>query len=156
MKKTHLFKHTLMEKQNFKNHARYYPFHHFVITPLTLILLGWTVAKADFSTSDSTSASIYQLLIALILTLLPLLARIYALKVQNRMILNEMRIRYFHLTGNPFYEKEDHLKLGQIIALRFASDEELVDLMEKSIEKGLSPKEIKLQIKNWKGDYRRV
>ena len=145
-----------MEKQNFKNHARYYPFHHFVITPLTLILLGWTISKSDFSTSEATSASLYQLLIALILVLLPLLARLYALKLQNRMILNEMRIRYFHLTGTPFYEKENQLKMGQIIALRFASDAELLELMDKSIQKGLSPKEIKLQIKNWKGDYRRV
>ncbi len=145
-----------MEKQNFKNHARYYPFHHFVITPLTLVLLGWTISRSNFSTSESTVESLYELLIAIILILLPLLARLYALKLQNRMILNEMRIRYFHLTGNSFYEKEDRLKLGQIIALRFASDEELLDLMEKSIEKGLTPKEIKLQIKNWKGDYRRV
>ncbi len=145
-----------MEKQNFKNHARYYPFHHFVITPLTLILLGWTISRSNFSTSASTVESLYELLIAIILILLPLLARLYALKLQNRMILNEMRIRYFHLTGNPFYEKENLLKLGQIIALRFASDEELQDLIEKSIEKGLSPKEIKLKIKNWKGDYRRV
>ncbi|MCU0402243.1 MAG: DUF6526 family protein [Algoriphagus sp.] len=145
-----------MKQQNFKNHARYYPLHHFVITPLTLILFGWTMAKADFTTPQSTSESLYRLLIAIILLLLPILARLYALKIQNRMILNEMRIRYFHLTGNSFYEKENLLKLGQIIALRFASDEELLELIEKSIEKGLKPKEIKLQIKNWKGDYRRV
>lgn len=145
-----------MTPQNYKNHARYYPFHHFIVTPLTLILLGWTIARTNFTSSESSTESLYQLLIALILVLLPLLARIYALKLQNRMILNEMRIRYFHLTGKPFYDKENQLKLGQIIALRFASDEELLVLMEKSIEKGLSPKEIKLQIKNWKGDYRRV
>jgi hypothetical protein len=145
-----------MKQQNFKNHARYYPFHHFIVTPLTLILLGWTIVKTDFSTSVTSSESFYRLLIAFIIALLPLLARLYALKLQNRMILNEMRIRYFHLTGKPFYDKENKLKLGQIIALRFASDEELLTLMEKSIEEGLSPKEIKLQIKNWKGDYRRV
>jgi len=145
-----------MTPQNYKNHARYYPFHHFIVTPLTLILLGWTIARTNFTSSESSTESLYQLLIALILVLLPLLARIYALKLQNRMILNEMRIRYFHLTGKPFYGKENQLKLGQIISLRFASDEELLVLMEKSIEKGLSPKEIKLQIKNWKGDYRRV
>jgi hypothetical protein len=145
-----------MKLQNYNNHARYYPFHHFVITPLTLILLGWTVSKSDYSTAENSSESLYQLLIALILVLLPLLARLYALKLQNRMILNEMRIRYFHLTGHSFSEKENQLKLGQIIALRFASDSELPDLMQKAIDKGLSPKEIKKQIKNWKGDYRRV
>ncbi len=67
-----------------------------------------------------------------------------------------MSLRYYHLTGLPFFEKEKQLKLGQIIALRFAGDEELLPLIEKSIKENLRPKEIKLQIKNWKGDYRRV
>jgi hypothetical protein len=110
----------------------------------------------DLSTPESTSDSIYMLLGAAILVLLPLLARIYALKIQNRIILMEMRQRYLHLTGKPFFSKENQLKLGQVIALRFAGDEELLDLMEKAIIQKLSAKEIKLQVKNWRGDYRRV
>lgn len=145
-----------MKIQNYKNHTQYYPFHHFILTPLTLIYLGWTVYKLDFNTSESTNFSIYILLGAVILVLLPLLARIYALKTQNRIILMEMRLRYFHLTGESFYSKEGQLKLGQIIALRFAGDEELLDLMEKAINQNLSSKEIKLQVKNWQGDYRRI
>ena len=90
------------------------------------------------------------------MVLLPLLSRIYALKNQNRIILMEMRQRYFHLTEKSFYPKENQLKLGQIIALRFASDEEFLDLIELAIKDKLKPKEIKLQIKNWQGDYRRV
>ncbi|MCU0402728.1 MAG: DUF6526 family protein [Algoriphagus sp.] len=145
-----------MKPQNYQNHARYYPFHHFIVTPMTLIYLGWTVSRMDFSSSETTSTSIYLLLGALILVLLPLLARIYALKTQNRIILMEMSLRYFHLTGLSFAQKEKQLKLGQIIALRFAGDEELLPLMEKAIHEKLSPKEIKLQVKNWQGDYRRV
>lgn len=110
----------------------------------------------DFSSSEAISDSLYSLIGALIIVMLPLLARLYALKLQNRIILNEMRIRYFHLTGKSFEDEEQKLKLGQIIALRFASDDELIDLMKIAIAKNLSPKEIKLQIKNWKGDYRRV
>lgn len=67
-----------------------------------------------------------------------------------------MSLRYFHLTGSPFYPKENQLKLSQIIALRFAGDEELIELMERAIKEKLSPKEIKQQVKNWQGDYRRV
>jgi hypothetical protein len=145
-----------MKTQNFQNHAQYFAFHHFVLTPLTLILLVWAVVKLDFSSTESTSTSIYSLLVAIILFLLPLLARIYALKLQNRLILNEMRIRYFHLTGSSFEEKESKLKLGQIIALRFASSDELLGLMDKAIHENLSPKEIKMMVKNWQGDYRRV
>lgn len=90
------------------------------------------------------------------MVLLPLLARSYALTLQNRIILNEMRNRYFHLTGKRFDEKERELRLGQIIGLRFASDEELLSLMDRAIAEKLSSKEIKQQIKNWKGDYIRV
>ena len=90
------------------------------------------------------------------LVLLPLLARMYALKLQNRIIINEMRNRYFHLTGKSFEEKELNLRLGQIIALRFAGNDELLGLMDRAIAEKLTAKEIKQQIKNWKGDYIRV
>jgi hypothetical protein len=145
-----------MKPQNYSNHTRYYPFHHFVITPLTLVYLVWTITKLDFTDSSAISESIYSLIGALILFLLPLLARLYALKLQNRLIINEMRARYFHLNGKSFDEMEQNLKVGQIIALRFASDSELLELMKKASDQKLSPKEIKQSIKNWKGDYRRV
>ena len=146
----------IMKPQTYQNHARIYPFHHLIITPLSLIFLGWTIYRMDFSTGESIQTSLYFLLGALLLVMLPLLSRIYALKTQNRIILMEMRLRYFHLTGSPFYPKEKQLRLGQLIALRFAGDEELLDLIEKTITEGLPPKEIKRLVKNWQGDYRRV
>jgi hypothetical protein len=145
-----------MKTQNYGNHTRYNPFQHFVLAPLTLIFLGWTGNKMDFSSTETTLESIYLFIGAIILFLLPLLARLYALKLQNRIILNEMRNRYFHLTGKTFDEKERELRVGQIIGLRFASDEELLNLMERAIAEKLTAKEIKQQIKNWKGDYIRV
>lgn len=145
-----------MKNQNYGNHTRYYPFHHFVLTPLTLIFLGWTVSIMDFSSQETALESAYLFIGAFVLFLLPLLARVYALKLQNRIIINEMRNRYFHLTGKTFDEKEQNLTLGQIIALRFASNEELLGLMDRAIAEKLSAKEIKQQIKNWKGDYIRV
>ncbi|TDQ19160.1 hypothetical protein DFQ04_0977 [Algoriphagus boseongensis] len=145
-----------MKKQNFKNHVRYYPFHHFILTPLTLIYLGWTIYNWDFSTSQGLWDGVYNLIGAIILVLLPFLARIYALNLQNRIILGEIRMRYFHLTGESFEKLENQLKMGQIVALRFASDSELLGLIEKAISKKLSPKDIKSSIQDWKGDYRRV
>jgi hypothetical protein len=145
-----------MKTQNFGNHTRYDPFNHFVLTPLILLFLGWTVSKMDFSSQEATIDSWFLFIGASILFLLPLLVRSYALKLQNRIILNEMRNRYFHLTGKTFDEKERELRLGQIIGLRFASDEELLNLMERAIAEKLTAKEIKQQIKNWKGDYIRV
>lgn len=145
-----------MKNQNYGNHTRYNPFHHFVLTPLTLLFLGWTAGKMDFSSQETSLESAYLFIGALVLFLLPLLARLYALKLQNRIILNEMRNRYFHLTGKTFEEKEQNLKLGQIIALRFAPDNEILSLMDRAIAENLTSKEIKQQIKNWKGDFIRV
>ena len=142
--------------QNFQNHAKYYPFHHFFIMPLALLFLGWTVIKMDFSDSDTISQSIYHLLLALIVLLISYLPRIYALKNQNRIIRLEMRQRFMELAGTTFYEKEKQLSLAQIIALRFAGDDEILDLIEKSINEKNTPNEIKKSIKNWKADHHRV
>lgn len=147
----------LMSKtQNFENHAKLYPFHHFIIMPMALIYLGWTVVRTDFSSSSSISDSIYQLLLAFLIFLTSYLPRIYAIKNQNRIIRLEMRQRYFYLTGTPFYEKEIQLTSSQIIALRFAGDDEILDLMDKAIKENTAPKEIKKSIKNWTADHHRV
>lgn len=146
----------MSKAQNFDNHSKYYPFHHFFILPLALIFLGWTVVRMDFSTSDTISESIYQLLFAFIIFLISYLPRIYALKNQNRIIRMEVRQRYYELTGDQFYEKENQLTPAQIIALRFAGDEEILALVDTSIKENTAPKEIKKSIKNWKADHHRV
>ena len=114
------------------------------------------MSKMNFSSQEVALDSLFSFIGAFILFLLPLLVRSYALKLQNRIILNEMRNRYFHLTGKTFDEKERELKLSQIIGLRFASDEEFLGLMDRAIAEKLTAKEIKQQIKNWRGDYLRV
>lgn len=146
----------MKKAQNFKNHTRYFPFHHFFLFPLTLTYFIWTIIDLDFSSTSATSESIKSLILALVILNLPFLSRIYALKNQNRIIFAEMRARYAELTGKPFKEIESKLSGSQIIALRFASDEELLPLIEESISKELSSKEIKMKIKDWQGDYRRV
>jgi hypothetical protein len=85
-----------------------------------------------------------------------MITRVYALKNQDRIIRLEMRQRYFELTGKSFNEKEKQLRLGQIIALRFASNEELLPLIEKSISENLTKKEIKLAVKDWQADTHRI
>ncbi|RZS97466.1 DUF6526 family protein [Cecembia calidifontis] len=144
--------------QNYKNHIRYYPFHHFVITPLTLVYLIWTIVNVvkALGSGFGVNDQLYHLIGAIILFLLPLLARIYALKNQDRIIRLEMRQRYFELTGTSFREKERKLRLSQIIALRFAGDKELLPLIDRAIKEGMRSKEIKKSIENWQEDRRRV
>lgn len=145
-----------MKIQDFKNHTRLYPLHHFFITPLTLIFLGWTVMRMDFSTSQLTSDSIYSLLIGLIVALLPQLSRLYAMKNQDRIIRMELRQRFYQLTARSFDEKESQLNSKQLVALRFAGNDEFLSLIDLAIASKMEGKEIKKSITNWKADHHRV
>lgn len=144
--------------QNYANPTRYFPLYHYVIAPLTLILLSWSfwnLAEA-FAAGGDWLHSLYLALGALVLFLLPIMSRIYALKAQNRIIRLEMRLRYFQLSGKPFLHLEKKLKMKQLIALRFAGSRELLPLIERAIRENLSPLEIKEAIKDWQEDYLQV
>jgi hypothetical protein len=141
--------------QNFKNHTRLYPLHHFILIPISFALLVWSsINLAKNGLCDS--ASIYSFLLALAVSLCGMISRMYAIKNQDRTIRLEMRLRYFEMTGTTFSSKEKQLKLGQIIALRFAGDAEILPLLERAIAENLSSKEIKSAITDWQGDYHRV
>ena len=141
--------------QNYKNHLRLNPAHHFVLIPTTLGLFIWSVAH--FFVSDAkVEEKLFWFLASFALVLVSMITRVYALKNQDRIIRLEMRQRYFELTGTSFNSKENQLKLSQIIALRFASNEELPALIDLAIKDKLSNKEIKMAITNWQADLLRV
>lgn len=100
--------------------------------------------------------SYFNSLVAIGLVITALVARLYALTLQDRLIRLEMRQRYFELTGKRFAEVESKLTFKQIIALRFASDEELLTLIDRTLKENLAPKQIKQAIKNWVPDNKRV
>jgi hypothetical protein len=81
------------------------------------------------------------------------LARMYALKAQDRAIRAEENFRHYLLSGKPL---DSRLRMGQIIALRFASDAEFPQLAQRAANENLSQKQIKMEIKNWRGDHYRV
>ena len=91
--------------------------------------------------------------ITIVLLMLWWYSREFALKAQNRAIRAEENFRHYILTGKPL---DKQLRLGQIIALRFASDDELPGLAKKAVEEKLSSKQIKQSIKSWKADHHRV
>ena len=80
----------------------------------------------------------------------------YALMNQDRTVRLEMRFRYYVLTHRRLELIENQLSLQQLLALRFASDEELPDLIQLAIDKKLSPNELKKLVKKWQPDYMRV
>src|SRR5262249_5637521 len=83
-------------------------------------------------------------------------ARLYALKVQNRVIRLEERLRLLALLPEAMKGRVEELTESQLIALRFASDDELPDLTERALKSAMGPKEIKAAIKVWRPDYYRV
>jgi hypothetical protein len=142
-----------MQEQNLKNHSRLVPlYHYFTYLLLLTILVGTTLN----CTKGNCGASCNNLLIGALsfaTIFVAYFARSFALKAQDRAIKAEESLRHFAMTGKLL---PNELKMGQIIALRFASDEEFLALIQKAISENLSSKQIKLQIKNWKGDYYRV
>src|SRR5690348_1497840 len=145
-----------MKQQNYSNHTQFYPAHHFVFYPVAFVL---TIASAvcifKYPFQQLQFVFITAILV-LIIWLGFMLRQHYALGNQNRIVRLEMRLRYYLLTQKRFEPLEEQLSFNQIAALRFASDEELPDLIRRTINESLSPKEIKKAIKNWTPDYMRV
>jgi hypothetical protein len=142
-----------MTEQQFANHARMHPLYHYVTAPLVLVgLIGSIVNLVYAEPSNFYSASLIVLAFVILLFIGAML-RTYALKAQDRAIRAEESLRYFILTGKAI---DTRLRMGQIVALRFASDNEFVALAEKAATEGLSGKQIKQLIQNWKADYRRI
>lgn len=142
-----------MKEQNFSNHSRLVlGWHGLTFLSILALLIGSFINLAHSAKENLYSASLI-CLVAFILALLFIYTRVFALKVQDRAIRAEESLRHFILTGKPLSSK---LTIQQIIALRFASDDEVVALATKALQENLSNKQIKQAIKNWRGDYYRA
>lgn len=139
--------------QNYSNHARLVFLYH-IVTLLTIVAL--LVGAIIYLLQDNNiSLLLPWMFILLILSLFSatLHNRQFSLKAQDRAIRAEENFRYYILTGKRL---SPTIRLGQIIALRFASDDEFVDLVEKTLSENLQPRDIKKAIKNWRPDYHRA
>lgn len=144
-----------MAEQNYKNHTQFVPLFHYVLAPLSLVaLIGAAVnfARHIGDPHGRTEVSVI-LIMAFSIFLLSYLARTFALKAQDRAIRAEENLRHFVLTGKLL---DPRLTIGQIIALRFASDAEFPALAQKAAESGMSNKDIKQSVKVWRPDTYRV
>jgi type III secretory pathway component EscR len=145
-----------MTGQNYKNHIKLVPLYHYV----TYLLMLAALAGATLKFVRSYETGLYGLLVPTVLILLSValilvafFARSFALKAQDRAIRAEENLRYFAITGKLLDNK---LTPAQIVALRFASNNEFVDLVHRALAENLSNKQIKQAIQHWKGDYHRV
>lgn len=142
-----------MSKQNFKSHARYVPLWHFVTSFAILALLIGSIVNFVKSTEDNAYSASLLILVSLILISIFWYARRFALVAQDRAIRAEENLRHYILTGKPLSRQ---LRTSQIIALRFAPDEEFVELAQRAVNEKMRSKAIKKAIKNWKADHHRA
>ena len=146
--------------QTYANHRRLDPlFHLFVIPVFVLgVVLSLVHFFAHFRESDFRDNFHSFLLIVLALALLTLVfkTRMYALKVQDRVIRLEERLRLMQLLPEPLRARIPELTTGQLIALRFASDAELPALAQRALNEKLKSTDIKKAIQNWRPDNSRV
>lgn len=144
----------MADTQTYENHVRWLPPFHYFLTPLILInLIFWIVRMVQVPNWDHG----WMIVLSIGLVALTLLARTQALTAQDRVIRLEERLRYREVLDPELAEKAQKLRTGDMIALRFASDEELPGLVEKTLNGEFEkPKDIKLAVKNWRGDYLRV
>ena len=143
-------------KQEYKNHVKWYPPHHFIFYPIVLALFSWSL----YSYFSGSERNLLWLALAIVFMLFGwlsfMLRQHYALTNQNRIVRLELRFRYYVLTGKRLEEIENKLSFGQLAALRFAADDELVALIEKAITENLSPDAIKQSVQHWLADEMRV
>jgi ammonia channel protein AmtB len=142
-----------MQDQNFKNHAKLVPGYHYVTLSAILIFLIASVNYSIQSSAENKYLGAMLCLLSVILVMMAWYVRGFALKAQDRAIRAEENFRYYLATGKAFPKE---LTMGQIIALRFAADDEFIALAAKAVAENLSNKDIKSQIKNWKADHYRA
>ena len=139
--------------QNYKNHARLDPLYHGFLVPVAAAAV--IVAIVNVIQAPGW-ASFFGVLTAAALAVAAFKVRVYPLKVQDRLIRLEERMRLATLLPEPWRARIGELTEGQLIALRFASDAEIPALVEKTLAGNLKPKEIKQSIVSWRADYFRV
>ncbi|WP_444939741.1 DUF6526 family protein [Paenibacillus harenae] len=131
------------------------PAFHYFLVPLGLATSAASIAY--LFVAERSWETLFTSLIAVSLSLMAVMtmvfARMFACKAQDRAIRAEENLRHFVLTGKRL---DPRLNMSQIIALRFASDDEFLSLCERGAETDMASDDIKRSIQSWKADYDRV
>jgi hypothetical protein len=144
-----------MAEQSFQSHAKWVSPFHFFVLPVLLINLGFSIywcVKAWFTVSGVLSV-----LVAAALFVGMVMARAMAMKVQDRVIRIEERIRFERVLPPDMHARIGEFTIDQLVALRFASNAELPELARKVLEEKVNDrKAIKRMIKTWRPDLARA
>ncbi|MGA7242104.1 MAG: DUF6526 family protein [Terracidiphilus sp.] len=143
----------MSKTQSLKSHARFDPLYHFFI--FALYLLNLVYAGFHLYRQPSLSSGWY-LVLSLAIAVPIVKLRAYPLKVQDRVIRLEERLRLQALAPQEWHGQVYRLNEDQLIALRFAADDEVVELAKQALEHNLNRKQIKERIRSWRTDDWRV
>jgi hypothetical protein len=141
------------EPQNFKNHGKFDPPFHFF---LAWIFLANVVVSIVYATHHFCFDSAWLVVLSIAAVVALLKMRLYSLKVQDRVIRLEERLRLQALAPAEWRPQIYRLTEDQLIGLRFASDGEVVELAKQALEQNLKRKQIKERIRDWRADNWRV
>ncbi len=140
--------------QTYQNHTRVLPAYHYVAFPLFGINFFWALYQVVVHFSWS---NLVEFILAVGLVLLFFLARVMAITVQDRVIRLEMRLRMKEVLPADLQSRINEFSVRQLVALRFAGDDELPALARTVLDEKLDDqKVIKRMVKNWQADYHRA
>jgi hypothetical protein len=141
------------EPQNFANHRRIVPLYHVGTFGILAINLIWRLLQL---VRWASWQALLELLVAAALLGLFFYTRVFVLTVQDRIIRLEMRLRLKEILPADLKSRIDELTRDQFVALRFASDAEMPDLMREVLTNNIRNRdEIKRRVRNWVPDYLR-
>ncbi len=142
------------ELQTADHHSKYVPLYHYWIFGLLLVNLIWAIIQLVRAPSVG---GVVQLGLVVAIVLTALFARAFAVGVQDRVIRLEERMRLAELLPAELRPRIGELRTGQLVALRFASDAELPELVRRVLTEQIRDKKsIKRLIRTWRPDYARV
>jgi hypothetical protein len=142
--------------QSFKNHAKWDPPFHFFLMPFLLVNLIFSVYTLVYHWPFHRHLFAWWVVMSVMLFLGFARTRMYSPKTQDRTIRLEERLRMAALLDPTELVRSHALTASQLIGLRFASDSELPNLVQRALDEDLTQKQIKEAIVEWRPDYMRV
>lgn len=137
----------------YRKYFRFQPLYHLLVFPLALTFFAVCVYMLVVYSYEGAGIEVaYFALLSILILLIGLQSRRLPFHNQRRIMMLEMRLRYLELSGKNFRKLEQQLNIHQIAALRLASDEELLPLIEKTLAEKLTAKQIRQKIKTWRSD----
>jgi uncharacterized protein DUF6526 len=147
-----------MAEQNYANHAKYVPGFHFVTFGILTINLIWSLFRLFWGVPGTPLPDrLLNVAVAVALALMAWYLRVFPLKAQDRVIRLEETLRLERLLPADLKPRIGELRPGQLIALRFAGDDELPDLTRAVLAGEVTaPGEIKKRVRSWRADHFRM